>query len=178
MKRALFSLVLILLVAAQAHAEFPRSAGVMLGSNSWSFDDDYLFDTSGSTVKIFSEMRATGNWYAEFSLIYFGSIKELDGAGKMKGDGFVFAAKRLLMGGDDFSLSGKLGVATITTEYEYSGYGSMPQTESNFMYGIGMQGRISKNLALRAEVERYLLSWDEAEINVTSAALGLVYSFE
>ena len=86
----------------------------------------------------------------------------------------VAALGILPLGGGQFELFGKLGIGSTSVDATASAGGfsaGASDSGSDLVYGVGAMFNFARNLAVRAEYERY----NDSEINVLS--VGIQYRF-
>ena len=169
-------------------------------ANSLGYDAGYRLDNSDTGAKLFGGYSFTSNWGAEFGYVDLGTAT-FSGTSSGAANQDQFSAKGVVLSaigtwplGNDFSVLGKLGAITAKTQYNcVQNCAAIQSNEKTGVYaalGIGAQYKITNNVSLRTEYERFNGVKSEAtgagasagasaswKSNYDLLSLGVVYKF-
>jgi hypothetical protein len=80
--------------------------------------------------------------------------------------------------GQNSSVFGKLGLAYLRTNVGGAGLANGSESAWTPTYGIGAQAGLSKNWAIRGDIDRYRIQLPGAKDNVDSYMIGAQYTFQ
>ena len=127
-------------------------------------------DSSGLSGKLFGGYQLNPNFALEAGVADLGHIE--NSTGRVTSHGEYIDAVGIAPLNDKFSLLGSLGLAHVdanTSNGDGSGNG--------LKLGLGAQYALSRNVALRGEVERYRPDVFDAKTNIDQYSLGVKVAF-
>ena len=141
--------------------------------------------TSDTAYKFTGGYSFSPVWAVEASYFDLGKIKgTVDGYNvAIKTSGFDIAAVAKSQLSADWSMFGKLGVASVKAEDDVTsgfGSGSLSKTSTQPVLGFGVLYKMNQNLNLRADIDtRKVKTIDssQGDYNVTNFSLGVQASF-
>jgi opacity protein-like surface antigen len=161
MKKLIFAAIASATLMGAAQAEGGYVGVGVTSTKQAAGDGDYK-----AGGKIFGGLEIDKTWGIEAGYTDFRSNDYTIGTGALaqrwntKGHAIYVAGKGNMALSDQFSVFGKLGLASVKTEAKLYGSGvpvisSTSDTESGVYAAIGAQYNLSKQVALTAEYERY-----------------------
>lgn len=182
-KKQIIAAAMLAVGALSAHAgDF--YAGASVGATKWRLDSSInsAFDTSDVGGKLFAGYEFMPNFALEGGYVNLGkaSASGNGASAEIKGDGWFVDAVGIAPINQDFSLFGKIGV--VDTKIKASG--SAPglavtdsKTSTQVKFGFGGSYNIAKNIAVRAELERYRGELENSKGDVDLLSVGVSYKF-
>lgn len=200
---ALAAALAVALMAAvpAAHAQMKRGAtqaaqpalpayiGASIGQSRIDLDcpGGFSCDETDTGFKVFGGYMFTPNFGAELSYTDFGNANASASLGftrvNVSFDGSAIALFGIASApiNEQFSVFGKLGIASFDTEVTGAvpGFGSSNESESytSVAYGIGASFNVARNIAFRAEWERYRAKFDGEKSDVDLLSVGVKFRF-
>ncbi|MFZ6693606.1 outer membrane beta-barrel protein [Undibacterium sp. SXout20W] len=185
-------LVIALLATAGLMFSAAASAQVYVGGTAgkaqWSEDCTGLTScsTGSSAYKLFSGYNINDKFAVEGSYFSLGTIDGnanvpgTQNSYSLKGTGFELAGVYNQAFTDKFSGFAKAGVARIKVANNFvdqntAGYDS--QTSTSPVFGLGVNYKLTNQIALRGEFETRKVKYDGAKEAVNNFSVGLQYSF-
>ncbi len=161
MKKLIFAAIASVTMMGAAQAEGGYVGAGITSTKQAAGDGDYK-----ASGKIFGGVELDKVWGVEAGYTDFRSTDYTVGSGALaqrwntKGHALYVAGKGNMALNEQFSLFGKLGVASVKTEAKLYGSGvpvisSTSDTETGAYAALGVQYNLSKQVALTAEYERY-----------------------
>lgn len=192
MKKLWIVAIAMLIAAAQAAAQdLPKVyGGVTIGqSKAKGFCDEFTgpglsCDDKDNSLRLLGGYQFHPNFAVELGVLYLGEVQARGPGGTFTVESAALEALGvgMLPLGDKFSVYGKAGIYRAETEARLNTVIlTETQKESNFdlTFGFGVRFDVAKNLALRAEWQRYMdVGGDdigEADIDVIS--FGVLLKF-
>ncbi|MBY0573480.1 MAG: outer membrane beta-barrel protein [Undibacterium sp.] len=187
-KRQIAVLVLGMVAAVgTASAAEDFYVGGTVGQSKWNDDCKLTVkcDSTGTAYKVFGGYNVNKNFAIEASILSMGKVSavssSLNSRSDVKGAGFDIAG--VVKHGFTDNLSGfaKLGVARLTTTSDFSAPGmtlkSTDTSTTQAVYGFGLNYSVTKEFALRAEVDSRRVKVGSDKERVNSFSLGAQYTF-
>ena len=161
-------------------------AGLSIGQSSADVDctGATTCDDKDSAWKILGGYRFNRNLAVEFGYTDLGAVSASDGVDsvKIESTAFELVAVGSFPIAEKFSLLGKIGMYRGETDGTVSGSvsGSVSESNTDLTFGVGVQWDFTKNLAARAEWQRYSDVGggdigDSADVDVMS--IGVIWKF-
>jgi opacity protein-like surface antigen len=100
------------------------------------------------------------------------------GGGQTSAHGLDLKALAGVPIGQNSSVFGKLGVARLRSNVSGSGLSTGEETGWGPTYGLGAQVGLTKNWAVRGDIDRYRVKLPGGKDNVDTYMLGAQYSFQ
>jgi OOP family OmpA-OmpF porin len=175
----LSTVVLALPSVSMAQAQSPWYVGGSVGQMEakGSCPAGFTCDFKDSSWKVFGGYQLNRNFAIEGTYLDGGKISVSSGGVTAKGEisSLGVAALGILpLGGDQFSLFGKVGLTATKQKFSASGSGITStgvEDGSEANWGVGGTFNFNRNLGLRAEWERL----DKSEVDIVT--IGIQYKF-
>jgi OOP family OmpA-OmpF porin len=167
--------------AAQAQTTQPRGyvgAGVAIADHDYSIGGVTEKDDYKAAGKIYGGYELNQTWAVEagYTDLRASDFSYNGGTGTSKGYGYYVAGKATMPINEQFSAYGKLGVENSVRKLNTTTGLNMKDSETGAYAALGLQYKVSQDVALTAEYERYGKSKDfGAKADVWT--LGAKYSF-
>jgi len=151
--------------------------------------DNYTFDKTSTTYSVGVGYNFNQFFAVELAYRDLGDVTDRgnfsDGGvyrDKRSADAFQASVVGSLPISDDFSLFGRVGVAKIDVDYDYTETGggldplsaSGSHTKTKALVGVGASYKIAPQLTLRAEYNQFA-KWDDTKLS--GMTIGATYSF-
>ena len=165
MKKIAVAALLSAFIAAPVAAQ-----DMYIGVNVGSAQIDVTGLNSSTAFSVLGGYTIYSNFAAEVAFVNFGSVDRALGT-TLKSRALSVSAVGSIPLNDQFSLIGKLGVASTT--FKATNFDS--DSEIGVTFGVATQFNFDKEISMRAGYDVYKVSADSADENVMS--LGAIYQF-
>ncbi|MFZ6727079.1 outer membrane beta-barrel protein [Undibacterium sp. MH2W] len=175
-----------LMLSAAASAQV--YVGGTLGKAQWSDNCSGLSscDTNTSTYKLFSgynindKFSVEGSYYSLGTINASGNVAGTQTSASLKGTGFELAGIYNQAFTDKLSGFAKAGLTRVKVENNFVAQnvsGSDSQSSTAPVFGVGLDYKLTSQLALRGEIETRKVKYDGEKEAVNNISVGLKYNF-
>lgn len=170
-----------IVLAPLAQAE--NYVGLSIGRSKQEFNSNLKLDDTEASWKLYGGYNFTRNFGFEAGYVAHGSADERwpEGWMRSKGRSTYVAGTATLHLSEQFSLTGKLGVADNRTKFIYSAYGYTGTfANTHGMAGVGVSWKLAPSLSAVAEYEHFgklYRGYGGQNIKASSLSIGVRKSF-